>query len=187
MNENQLIVIGAGPGGYEAAIRAAQLGLTTALVENRQVGGTCLNRGCIPTKALLHAAALYRGVQEFESVGLCAQGVSFDIQKVHHRKNQVIEQLRSGIEQLIKANKIDLYQGTGTLTTPLGAKLLRSSAVPQGTLIGLDRHYALEQISGSEVTVEYDKLIDRQLERAAITSISGFAKLFPEASKVLKV
>ena len=79
------------------------------------------------------------------------------------------------------------FQGTGTLTTPLGAKLLRSSAVPQGTLIGLDRHYALEQISGSEVTVEYDKLIDRQLERAAITSISGFAKLFPEASKVLKV
>ena len=63
MNEYQLIVIGAGPGGYEAAIRAAQLGLTTALVENRQVGGTCLNRGCIPTKALLHAAALYRGVQ----------------------------------------------------------------------------------------------------------------------------
>ncbi|WP_071427624.1 dihydrolipoyl dehydrogenase [Merdimmobilis hominis] len=118
MNEYQLIVIGAGPGGYEAAIRAAQLGLTTALVENRQVGGTCLNRGCIPTKALLHAAALYRGVQEFESVGLCAQGVSFDIQKVHHRKNQVIEQLRSGIEQLIKANKIDLYQGTGTLTGP---------------------------------------------------------------------
>ena len=79
------------------------------------------------------------------------------------------------------------FQGTGTLTTPLGAKLLRSSAVPQGTLIGLDRHYALEQICGSEVTVEYDKLIDRQLERAAITSISGFAKLFPEASKVLKV
>ena len=118
MNEYQLIVIGAGPGGYEAAIRAAQLGLTTALVENRQVGGTCLNRGCIPTKALLHAAALYRGVQEFESVGLCAQGVSFDIQKVHDRKNQVIEQLRSGIEQLIKANKIDLYHGTGTLTGP---------------------------------------------------------------------
>lgn len=79
------------------------------------------------------------------------------------------------------------FQGTGTLTTPLGAKLLRTSAMPAGTLIGLDKGYALEQISGSEVTVEYDKLIDRQLERAAITSISGFAKLFPEASKVLKV
>ena len=79
------------------------------------------------------------------------------------------------------------FQGTGTLTTPLGAKLLRTSAMPTGILIGLDKNYALEQICGSEVTVEYDKLIDRQLERAAITSISGFAKLFTEASKVLVV
>ena len=79
------------------------------------------------------------------------------------------------------------FQRTGSLTSPLGAKLLRSAAVPQGTLIGLDKGYALEQICGSQVTVEYDKLIDRQLERAAITSISGFAKLFGEASKVLTV
>ena len=79
------------------------------------------------------------------------------------------------------------FQGTGTLTTPLGAKLLRSSVVPAGTLIGLDNRYALEQICASEITVEYDKLIDRQLERAAITSISGFAKLSTDASKVLKV
>ena len=79
------------------------------------------------------------------------------------------------------------FQGTGTLTTPLGAKLLRTSALGSGKLIGLDKNYALEQICGSEVTVEYDKLIDRQLERAAITSISGFAKLFQDASKVLTV
>ena len=79
------------------------------------------------------------------------------------------------------------FQGTGTLTTPLGAKLLRTSALGSGKLIGLDKNYALEQICGSEVTVEYDKLIDRQLERAAITSISGFAKLFKDASKVLTV
>ena len=77
------------------------------------------------------------------------------------------------------------FQGTGTLSTPLGAQLLRTSALPAGTMIGLDRNYALEQICGSEITVEYDKLIDRQLERAAITSISGFAKLFTDASKVL--
>ena len=79
------------------------------------------------------------------------------------------------------------FQGTGTLTTPLGAKLLRCSALPEGTLVGLDKRYALEQICSSEITVEYDKLIDRQLERAAITSISGFAKLFPDASKILTV
>ena len=79
------------------------------------------------------------------------------------------------------------FQGTGKLVTPMGATLLRSSAVPSGTIIGLDRQYALELVRGSEVLVEYDKLIDRQLERAAITSISGFAKVFQPASKVLQI
>ena len=79
------------------------------------------------------------------------------------------------------------FQGTGTLTTPLGATLLRTGAMPAGKLIGLDKNYALEMINGSDVTVEYDKLIDRQLERAAITSISGFAKLFADASRVLSI
>ena len=79
------------------------------------------------------------------------------------------------------------FQGTGTLSTPLGAKLLRTSAVSAGKMIGLDKNYALERICAGEVTVEYDKLIDRQLERAAITSISGFAKPYQEASKVLSI
>ena len=79
------------------------------------------------------------------------------------------------------------FQGTGKLATPLGADLLRTSALESGTLIGLDKRYALEMVQGSDVLVEYDKLIDRQLERAAITSISGFAKLFVDAAKVLKL
>ena len=79
------------------------------------------------------------------------------------------------------------FQGTGRLTTPLGATLLRTSVLPEGTAVGLDRRFALEMVQGSDVTVEYDKLIDRQLERAAITAISGFAKVFPEASRVLEV
>ena len=79
------------------------------------------------------------------------------------------------------------FQGTGKLTTPLGATLLRTSALADGTMIGLDKRYALEMVQGSDVLVEYDKLIDRQLERAAITSISGFAKLFTDAAKVLEL
>ena len=79
------------------------------------------------------------------------------------------------------------FQGTGKLTTPLSAKLLRTSALPAGKLIGLDSRYALEMVKGGEVTVEYDKLIDRQLERAAITSVAGFAKLFTDAARVLTV
>lgn len=79
------------------------------------------------------------------------------------------------------------FQGTGKLTTPLGANLIRTGAVPAGKLIGLDRGYALEMVQAGELSVEYDKLIDRQLERAAITSITGFAKIFTGASKVLTV
>lgn len=79
------------------------------------------------------------------------------------------------------------FQGTGMLSTPLGAKLIKSSAVPQGTIIGLDNRFALEMVSAGGVHVEYDKLIDCQLERAAITSIAGFSKLFPDAVKVLNI
>ena len=79
------------------------------------------------------------------------------------------------------------FQGTGKLTTPLGASLYRSSAVPAGHIVGLDRSCALERVVASDVSVDYDKLIDRQLERAAITSIAGFSKIFPEASKILTV
>lgn len=115
MKEYQLIVIGAGPGGYEAAIRAAQLGLTTALVERRQVGGTCLNRGCIPTKAMLHSAQLYREAESFELFGLHTENTSFDWAKVHQRKNDVVVKLRTGIEQLIKANKIDFFNNSASI------------------------------------------------------------------------
>lgn len=115
MKEYQLIVIGAGPGGYEAAIRAAQLGLTTALIERRDVGGTCLNRGCIPTKAMLHSAQLYRKAANFELFGLHTENTSFDWAKVHQRKNDVVVKLRTGIEQLIKANKIDFFNNSASI------------------------------------------------------------------------
>lgn len=115
MKEYQLIVIGAGPGGYEAAIRAAQLGLTTALIERREVGGTCLNRGCIPTKAMLHSAQLYREAANFELFGLHTENTSFDWAKVHQRKNDVVVKLRTGIEQLIKANKIDFFNNFASI------------------------------------------------------------------------
>ncbi len=79
------------------------------------------------------------------------------------------------------------FQGTGKLTSPLGADLLRTSALGSGKMIGLDKRYALEMVKAGDVLVEYDKLIDRQLDRAAITSVAGFAKIFPDAAKVLTV
>ncbi|MBR0114495.1 MAG: FAD-dependent oxidoreductase, partial [Firmicutes bacterium] len=88
MNDYQLIVIGAGPGGYTAALRAAKLGLKTAVVERREAGGTCLNRGCVPTKALLHASQLYKEAQNGASIGINAQP-SFDLARIFERKAEV--------------------------------------------------------------------------------------------------
>ena len=106
-----LIVIGAGPGGYVAAIKAAQLGLKTALVEEREVGGTCLNRGCIPTKALVHAGETLENIKQCETLGLMAGDIGFDFAKMHARKTQVVTQMRTGIEGLLKANKVQLILG----------------------------------------------------------------------------
>ena len=103
-----LIVIGAGPGGYVAAIRAAQLGMKVAVVEEREVGGTCLNRGCIPTKTLLHTAKVLGECRHFEELGLEAGAVKVNMPALIARKEAVSQQLRGGIEQLLKGNKITL-------------------------------------------------------------------------------
>ncbi|MEG1773907.1 MAG: FAD-dependent oxidoreductase, partial [Oscillospiraceae bacterium] len=86
----QLLVIGAGPGGYVAAIKAAQRGLTVALVERGAVGGTCLNRGCVPTKALLHAADLLRGMRECDRFGLTCGSVGFDFARVQAYRDETV-------------------------------------------------------------------------------------------------
>ena len=114
----QLIVIGAGPGGYTAALRAAALGLHTAVVECREVGGTCLNRGCIPTKTLLHASQVYRDAVDGASMGVHAAGASFDMGEIFAYKRGVSEKLRSGIHGLLKSAKVDLIEGVGRIAAP---------------------------------------------------------------------
>ncbi len=110
-----LVVIGAGPGGYEAAIEGAKKGMKVALVENRELGGTCLNRGCIPTKTILHTADLYHELQAGPSIGLAVSGAEVDMNAVQIRKGEVLEQLRKGIASLMRMNKISVYYGTGTI------------------------------------------------------------------------
>lgn len=114
-NKFDLIVIGAGPGGYVAAIKAAKLGLHVAVVEARDVGGTCLNRGCIPAKAMIHASALYRDIKEGERFGIFAPDVRFDYEKILEYKEETSANLRQGVEQLFKANGVTLVRGKGTL------------------------------------------------------------------------
>lgn len=114
----QLIVIGAGPGGYTAALRAAALGLHTAVVECRQVGGTCLNRGCIPTKTLLHASQVYRDAVDGASMGVHAANATFDMGEIFAYKRGVSEKLRNGIHGLLKSAKVDLIEGVGCIAAP---------------------------------------------------------------------
>ena len=115
MADYQLLIIGAGPGGYVAALHAAKRGLKTAVIENREVGGTCLNRGCIPTKTLLHSSEIVAGINGGEKFGVGAESVHFDMNAIFARKREVSAKLSGGIEGMFKAAKIDLLRGTGQL------------------------------------------------------------------------
>ena len=118
MSDYQLIVIGAGPGGYTAALRAAKLGLHTAIVERREVGGTCLNRGCIPTKTLLHASQVYSDAAEGARMGVHAGNISYDMGEIFAYKRSVSDKLRQGIHALLKGAKVDVVEGTAQITAP---------------------------------------------------------------------
>ncbi len=115
MKEFDLVVIGGGPGGYTAAIRAAQKGAKVGLVEKDRVGGTCLNRGCIPTKALYYSAKNLLTIKKAERFGITITEVEFHISEAVRRKNDVVTRLVGGIEQLLKANRIELVRGVGSI------------------------------------------------------------------------
>lgn len=112
----QVAVIGGGPGGYVAAIRAAQLGLEVTLIEREYLGGVCLNWGCIPSKALIHVADLKTQIERAESFGLVTSGVSVDLPKLMNWKTGVVEKLRRGVAALMSQNKIEVVNGTALLT-----------------------------------------------------------------------
>ncbi|MFO1259958.1 MAG: dihydrolipoyl dehydrogenase [Sphingomonadaceae bacterium] len=111
-----LIVLGSGPGGYVAAIRASQLGLKTAIVERENLGGICLNWGCIPTKALLRSAEIFHYMNHASAYGLAAEKISADIEAVVKRSRGVAKQLNQGVTHLMKKNKITVHMGVGKLT-----------------------------------------------------------------------
>ena len=113
-----LIVLGSGPGGYVGAIRAAQLGLKVAIVERENLGGICLNWGCIPTKALLRSAEIFHYMQHAKDYGLVAEKISADLAAVVKRSRGVAKQLNQGVTHLMKKNKITVYMGEGKLLAP---------------------------------------------------------------------
>jgi len=133
-----VIIIGSGPGGYVAAIRAAQLGLKTAVVEKSYLGGICLNWGCIPTKALLRSAEIFHYMEHAKDYGLSADNVAYDPGAVVKRSRAVAAQLSNGVAFLLKKNKIDVIWGTATITAPGKISVTASDNAPKGALGGGD-------------------------------------------------
>ena len=173
-----LIVIGGGPGGYVGAIRAAKLGMKTALIEERDLGGTCLNRGCIPTKALLHSGEVYSQREEWAELGINAENVTLDEEAVYRRKNAVVENLRNGVKTLVKANKIDLYEAHGVITGEHTVKagdeeletefiLIATGSVPVGS------NPARRPIEGMQYALNSDQVLESRVEGQEIAVIGA--------------
>jgi dihydrolipoamide dehydrogenase len=133
-----VIIIGSGPGGYVAAIRAAQLGLKTAVVEKSHLGGICLNWGCIPTKALLRSAEVYHYFEHAKDYGLSAEKVGFDMAAITKRSRGVSAQLNQGVGGLLKKNKVDVIWGSAEITAPGKLTVKASENPPKGALGGGD-------------------------------------------------
>lgn len=153
-------IVGAGPGGYVAAIRAAQLGMKALLVEKDLVGGTCLNRGCIPTKALLHSASLLKAVQSSADAGILTQDVTVDWAKVQKRKNQVVSRLRKGVESLLNKNQVTLLPGSATLTSPVEMRVRQAD----GTTVEVSTKTTLIAVGAQAktlpgVTIDEDRIL----------------------------
>ena len=151
MNEKDVVIIGGGPAGYVAAIRAAQLGARVALVEKDRLGGTCLNRGCIPTKALVRSVEVLLEAKRANEFGIEVGNVKTNFQKIMARKNNIVSQLVSGVEQLMKSNKIRVYIGTGHILSPHLVRVNDEEITTRKIIIATGSELALLPIPGIDL------------------------------------
>lgn len=140
-----LLIIGAGPGGYVAAIRAAQLGLKTAIVEKENLGGTCLNVGCIPTKALVAGSDLLAATRNAGKLGISIPEATADFGGMMAHKNSVVEMMRKGIKGLLQKNKVTMLEGTASFVGP-NEIVVRGAGAEAGAGTGADAHYTAAKI-----------------------------------------
>ena len=173
-----LVVIGAGPGGYVAAIESAKKGMKTALVENRELGGTCLNRGCIPTKTIMHSTELFAELKACEHLGIHVGEASYNMEEIQERKEEVLDQLRSGIAMLMKKNKISVYEGTGSITSPHEVTVQGEETTvlaAEKILIATGSVPAMPPIPGADLpnVVNSDALLNRKKVYQRLAIIGG--------------
>ena len=168
-----VIVIGGGPGGYVAALRAAQLGAATAIVEKDRMGGTCLVRGCIPTKALLQSTELYTLAREGKPFGLVAESIGFDWTAAQKRKTAVVDQLVKGVEGLLKAGGVTAFSGAARLGG--GGKVTAGDQSITGKDIVIATGSAVSRIplKGAELTIDSDRILELREVPRRLAVIGG--------------
>ena len=160
----KLVIVGGGPGGYVAAIRAAQLGAEVHLVEMDNVGGVCLNVGCIPTKALLHVAETYQAVLEGKSIGITVDNVKLDWQAVLNYKKKVVNRLVKGVEGLLKANRVSVHRGHAVLQGPDRVEINGTELLADSIILAVGSEPARPHFPGSNLPEVIDSTAALSLE-----------------------
>ena len=186
MKQYEIAVIGGGPGGYIAAIRAAKAGKKTALVECSELGGTCLNRGCIPTKALLHSTEIYSQLSELKKMGILIGEYGFQYKKMAKRKDKIVKTLRSGVENLVQGNGIDLIEGKAVLTGASAFKVGDEEYLAEKIILATGSRPAAIPVPGADLpgVMNSDQVLALEECPASVVIIGGgvigteFATLF---------
>src|SRR5229473_2557105 len=168
-----VVVIGGGPGGYVAALRAAQLGAKVAVVEKDRVGGTCLVRGCIPTKALLQSSELYTLAKEGAPFGLVADGIGFDWAVAQKRKTAVVDQLVKGVEGLLKAGGVTTLKGSARLAGKGVLDVSGDQVQAKDIVIATGSAIARIPLPGSELTIDSDQILELKEVPRRLAVIGG--------------
>jgi dihydrolipoamide dehydrogenase len=154
-----LIIIGGGPGGYVAAIRACQLGMNTTLIEKDKIGGVCLNRGCIPTKAYFRNALALREMRHSHEFNIQLEGFSFDMAGARNRKDSIVSTLTKGVEKLLESNGVQRIAGQATVLDPHAVKVNGELIKAQNLLL------ATGSVPASKIPAPYISIIKNILEK----------------------
>src|SRR5947209_11386805 len=168
-----VVVIGGGPGGYVAALRAAQLSARTAIVEKDRMGGTCLVRGCIPTKALLQSTELYSLAKAGEAFGLVTGNVGFDWPTAQKRKTQVVDQLVKGVEGLLKAGGVTSLRGAARLAGKGVVDVSGDELQAKDIIIATGSAIARIALPGAELTIDSDQILELKAVPRRLAVIGG--------------
>src|ERR1700688_3424887 len=168
-----VVVIGGGPGGYVAALRAAQLGARTAVVERDRVGGTCLVRGCIPTKALLQTAELYTLAKAGAPFGVVSDKVVIDWSAALGRKTEVVDKLVKGVEGLLKAGGVTLMRGTARLAGKGAVEVSGNRIQARDIVIATGSAVARIPLKGAELTIDSDQILELKEIPGRLAIIGG--------------